>query len=1065
MVRKQTFRKGIVIKPDNTALEGIEGEIKFDSADSKFKTTANSVAREIVDNSTTQSLTNKTIDVDNNTVSNIEVDNLKSGVLNTSSSLAGASNTQVPSALAAKDYADSVGSAADANLNNHINDTTDAHDASSISNVPAGTIAATDVQAAINELDGDIQAHLNDTTDAHDASAISNTPSGNLTATDVQAALNELQSDIDTNTAASNTNATNLTNHINNTTDAHDATAISVVPTGNLAATDVQAALVELQGDIDTINTSTIPTKVTGPSSATDEAIARFDTTTGKLIQNSLVTLSDAGVASGFTGISSSGTIQSTGVLQASSNLIVDISTDSTTTGANASVASPSTPFVRLTNTSLTSIDQILSPSAGRVVTIENATGNSIVINNDTGATASNRILTGTKSPINLADESSIIVKYDSVESRWMVIGGTGSGSNSSPETLFFLNGTDIAQWATGNNATFLGGGVLSGTFVANTSTPLNGVSSYSYTQAAGSLNDYIASPVQAVARRFRGTTCTLVFPFLYDGANNDIEVLIYDVTNAALIPSSTFIQASTTNAIFKTNVTIPLTCANIRIGFHVKVLNSGKILQFDDVQVTADNTIFVDQPVISELRFTGSSARGAVDTAIVKWDTQAIGPTNNGLVVQTNTANNGTVIRAARSGRISVVANLSQTSANAQMSITVNQVTLTGLGSASEQRANTQAYAATAVCSISSTFVVNAGDLIRIASSGAITSDTDNTLHIVHIADNTNILTVPDTFSTDTAALTYAGSGAYTLSTLANAPVGTFITFTYAANTNTRTQTTTAPTQTTADMNSNGILLYTRAYNSASTAAQPAAVAIQIGRGLKGINLALYGSSSKINQGSIDAIQYASTSFAGIGIKAYNEVTGILTIDAGYQTATTTSASFILGDTTVSTSGYLVINASKNPALTGLNISAVAARAVSSSGQSIASGGSGVTLTWDSVKTFDTNNALNTATGEYVVPESGYYEVSGAIFYSSSAWGLNQNAELYIYKNGVIYSAGDSTTQVAATFNIGAQITDSILCNKGDIITLRAFHNRGSATTLVANSLLNYFSIVKTSV
>jgi len=38
---------------------------------------------------------------------------------------------------------------------------------------------------------------------------------------------------------------------------------------------------------------------VVGPSSATNNAIARFDTTTGKLINNSIVTISDAGVISG----------------------------------------------------------------------------------------------------------------------------------------------------------------------------------------------------------------------------------------------------------------------------------------------------------------------------------------------------------------------------------------------------------------------------------------------------------------------------------------------------------------------------------------------------------------------------------------------------------------------------------------------------------------------------------------------------------------------------------------------------------------------------------------------
>jgi hypothetical protein len=45
---------------------------------------------------------------------------------------------------------------------------------------------------------GDVAAHIADTTDAHDASAISVTPAGNLAASDVQTALTELQTDVDT---------------------------------------------------------------------------------------------------------------------------------------------------------------------------------------------------------------------------------------------------------------------------------------------------------------------------------------------------------------------------------------------------------------------------------------------------------------------------------------------------------------------------------------------------------------------------------------------------------------------------------------------------------------------------------------------------------------------------------------------------------------------------------------------------------------------------------------------------------------------------------------------------
>jgi len=55
-------------------------------------------------------------------------------------------------------------------------------------------------------------------------------------------------------------------------------------------------------GTLDIVGTSTGGGDVFGPASATDNAIARYDTTTGKLIQNSKATIQDGGaiVAQGF---------------------------------------------------------------------------------------------------------------------------------------------------------------------------------------------------------------------------------------------------------------------------------------------------------------------------------------------------------------------------------------------------------------------------------------------------------------------------------------------------------------------------------------------------------------------------------------------------------------------------------------------------------------------------------------------------------------------------------------------------------------------------------------------
>lgn len=63
---------------------------------------------------------------------------------------------------------------------------------------------ATQALANAATAQGDINNHIADSADAHAASAITNNPSGNLSATTVQAALNELQIELDSATAVVN---------------------------------------------------------------------------------------------------------------------------------------------------------------------------------------------------------------------------------------------------------------------------------------------------------------------------------------------------------------------------------------------------------------------------------------------------------------------------------------------------------------------------------------------------------------------------------------------------------------------------------------------------------------------------------------------------------------------------------------------------------------------------------------------------------------------------------------------------------------------------------------------
>lgn len=179
----------------------------------------------------------------------------------------------------------------EADLDTHLNDTTDAHDASAIS-VDSTTLSgtATDVQGTLEELDNllddhsdrhenggadeisltgldgtptALQAHIDDASAAHAASAVSvvsTTLSG--TGTDAQAVFEEIDNLLDDHSgrhenggadeisiAGLDGTPTELTNHLNDTTDAHDASAISYAGSATLSATDVEGALDELDSE------------------------------------------------------------------------------------------------------------------------------------------------------------------------------------------------------------------------------------------------------------------------------------------------------------------------------------------------------------------------------------------------------------------------------------------------------------------------------------------------------------------------------------------------------------------------------------------------------------------------------------------------------------------------------------------------------------------------------------------------------------------------------------------------------------------------------------------------
>lgn len=675
-------------------------------------------------------------------------------------------------------------------------------------------------------------------------------------------------------------------------------------------------------------------------------------------------------------------------------------------------------------------------------------------------------------------NDNNKIKKYDAVTSSWSEV---GSGA-ASLDSIFQLIGDDVSSWSKGNNAAFLGGGSLAGTFAADSVAPLNGLQSYKYTQAAGSLNDYIASPVKSVPLKFRGQTCSLSFPFSYTGATNDIQIIFYDVTNSAIIPSSTYILGSSSVTTSVTYITIPLTCTSIRVGFQVKVANSLKVFSFDDITLSSNTTQYANIAT-GEIGEILTSASSVAPSNFLACDGSAVSRTAYASLFASIGITHG-------SGDGSTTFNLPDyrgrflRGTSGASTLDPDKLTRTAMntgGNTGNNVGSVQLDDNIAHQHITTTTNVNLANFGR--GGASFTGGTYNTTradtghftssvggnearpknayvnYYIRFAQSSpnGVVSAVETFSTDTASLTYAGSASYTLSTLSNAPVGTFITFTYAANTNTRTQTATAPSQSTADMNANGIQIFARAYNAASTAGNPASIAIQIGKGLKGKSLDLYKSAGKVTAGSLDCVIASANSMSGAYYKDYNENTGILIVDAALSSpSTNTNHQFEFTDSTGQSSGYLVINASKNPALTGFGLNTVAVRATSTAGGAIGVGG---TIQSFAQETFDTNNAWDGTA--FIAPENGYYKVDAMLTTQAVTLTTSQALNIMIYKNGSMFSISLTRGNGTSTA-YPASISDLVYLSKGDILSIYA--NSAVATAQIVTTSYNFISIVKVS-
>lgn len=163
-------------------------------------------------------------------------------------------------------------------------------------NITGGSISGVTVAGVVTNVTGTAPiASSGGTTPAISIPKATTSVDGYLSATDWTTFNNKLSTAVTSATAGTGMSVSASTGPVTFTNTAPDQ-VVALTGAGTTVVTGVYPNFTitsndEFDGD------------VVGPASATDNAIARFDSTTGKLIQNSVVTVSDTGAIAGATTI------------------------------------------------------------------------------------------------------------------------------------------------------------------------------------------------------------------------------------------------------------------------------------------------------------------------------------------------------------------------------------------------------------------------------------------------------------------------------------------------------------------------------------------------------------------------------------------------------------------------------------------------------------------------------------------------------------------------------------------------------------------------------------------
>jgi len=809
-----------------------------------------------------------------------------------------------------------------------------------------------------------------------------------------------------------------------------------------------------LSGVTSSIQTQ-INSKITGPASATDNAVVRFDLTTGKLTKNSGVIIDNSNNITGVNSITanSSGSNDTANFNHSGTGDTLQI--DHSGSGEGINVNSGSVKLNPLTASRVLQLDAnkriesstitntelgYLSGSTSQVVTINNT--QSLTNKTFTDAITLAEIATPTtpasgNGKIYFKNDGFLYqLNDDGSESK---VGAGSGGINYIDNFDFESNAAGWARYADAAGAAPVDGtgGTADITFDRSTVSPLLGLASGLMgkdavnRQGQGISYDFTIDPAyqtQVLSINFNYTVSTSY-------ADGDCRCYIYDVTNSVLIEPSQrdilansgnaqyigFFQAAANSTSYRLIVHIASTNAsaydfkldNVFVG-PAQAIESGNVVSFNAVK-TANQTGV--NPNLSYVKITFPSTDGQQGSG---YDT-----TNSEFV-------------APESGTYFFNSAIGISSTN----ILANQYGLAFYKNGTVAKLGQVTYAAAGVTfyvAESAMLYLNKGDKVDVRLFGA-GNNSINTLTVSSGGSSTY-------FSGFKIASDQASAGSSVVA--CRAKLSSNQTGINTNNTLVKINLNQVTTDTSGAFNTstNRYVIPESGFYSFSGVV-----------GLASTNVLANGYLSAVYKNG-SPLQYGTLVNGIVALSLYAEVNGqdyfnkgdfleLYFYGRGNNSASTLTAS--------ATETFFSVSKLSSPAIIPPT-EFVGCRYNTNAGQSMSS----ITTIVYENRNFDTTNSYNTTTGEYIVPVSGKYLCYGSIRAASRTWVAGNTIVCFVYVNATAISRTSHIVAAAITSDaVGCNNSAIVDVKKGDVITIRGLIEGNP--NLNTNLASNYMTIVK---